>query len=197
MERIGRDAPVWLVWAAAALLLWTASSQATVIVRFEPSATTVQQGNDFTVDIRVDLGDEPVIGWGLDLAFDMDVVSLSGPPAIGPYWLAGYAPDGDQLTGSVDAFADPDGDGIFGSVQGNNVLLATLTFSADAVGVTNLLASHTPSDLNEGFPLDPIGFASVSYQPIQIFVIPEPMTAMFLMVFAVGGRLSRPRRRRQ
>ncbi len=148
---------------AAAFCALTASAQAGVIVYVMPSADQVLPGESFTVQLRADL-DQPVVAWGLDLAFDGALVRRSGPPAIAPAWFPAYAPDGDGLAGV--AFPD--------SMAGPDILLATIAFEALAPGTCPLAASFTPGDLNEGFALDPAGFAEVSFVPAGVTVLPEP-----------------------
>lgn len=153
-----------------------------ILVRVDPAAIEVQAGDFFTADLIADLGPHKVIGWGLDLTYDNSIVTQIGEPAIGPLWMASFAPDGDGLTGFSQA----------GSTGGEGVLLARLTFRADTPGQTQLLPSHTPVDLNEGFPLDPIGFATIAFQPAVVNVVPEP--GGVLLVAGLTGLLLRPRR---
>jgi hypothetical protein len=145
-------------------LAGTGKVSADVLVRFEPVTSVVQLNDEFMVQIVADI-DELVVGWGLDLTIvDGDIASLDGVPDIGDAWVAAFAPDGDGLS----ALAFPD------SVSGPDTLLATLTFSADSLGETDLLLSVTPGDLTEGFALDPTGFANVQFIPGHIQVVPEP-----------------------
>ena len=162
---------------------------ATVTVRFAPSAITVDLGETFTLNIVADLPNA-VVAWGLDLTIDNGSIlstwpgnTLLPPPAIGSAWAdPGYTPDGDRLGGV--GFPD--------SVSGTNVVLATVTFAADALGETDLVLSDDnpfpqvspPNDLTEGFGLDPTGFAAVAYTLGHVQVVPEPSTALLLM--AVG-----------
>ena len=150
-----------------------------------PSELSVELGEVFNIDIVADIPDA-VVAWGLDLTIeDAIVLSPVGDPVIGPLWIAGYAPDGDGLAGLTYP----------SSVVGNDILLATITFSADAVGETDLLLSDDnppphlspPNDLTEGFGLDPTGFAEVTYQPGHVEVVPEPAT---LILLAFGGLLA-------
>jgi len=168
------------------LLGWGQQSWATVTAGFDPAVDTQMVGNLFTIDIVADIPEaEPVLGWGLDLTIDDPaVISQVGSPVIGPLWYAAYAPDGDELAAL--AFDQ--------SVSGTNVLLATITFSADAVGQTDLILSVTDGDLTEGFPLDPTGFAEVSFEPGDVTVIPEPL-AMVLVVMMAGLLAVRRRHR--
>lgn len=161
------------------------AADATVIVRIEPALLSVDVGSAFSIDLVADFGNERVVGWGLDLIFDSAVLSLLGPPVIGPFWDASYAPDGDGLAGAANPFSDPDGDGIYGSISGSSVLLATLTFTADALGSTDVTPGYTESDLNEGFALDPTGFADVMLESGRLTVIPEPGTGILVISLAM------------
>jgi len=176
----------WYIALLVVCLCCARQSWATVIVRFDPSDKTVDRNIEptFTVDIVADIPD-PVVGWGLDLTIDDPaIISQVGAPAIGSQWSAGSAPDGDRLVGV--AFPN--------SISGTDILLATITFSADALGETDLLLSITPADLTEGFPLDPTGFADVTFEAGHVTVVPEPIT---LALLAVGSLVPLNRRRRQ
>lgn len=141
-----------------------------VTVRFDPPAQTVRVGDTFTVGLVADIS-LPVVGWGLDVsAVTRDAISPGGPPSIGPLWVPAYSPDGDGLAG----LAFPDG------VAGSGVLLATLTYHADAAGTADLFASVTAGDGTEGFALDPTGFASLAFEPAEVVVIPEPVSILLL-----------------
>ncbi len=142
-----------------------------LIVRFDTPERTVGTGEVFTMDILADVGD-PLVGWGLDLWFDPSILSLVGPPAIGPRWFQTNAPDGDGLAGL--AFVD--------SVSGADVLLASVTFSAVTLGETDLILSTTIGDLNEGFALDPAGFADPVFQGAHVSVVPEPPTGLLCVI---------------
>jgi hypothetical protein len=157
----------------------TAALYGSVIVRVEPASRTVNVGDHFSVNIVADI-EEPVVGWGLDLAFDHAVLAADGPPTIDSAWHTAWAPDGDGLIG----LAFPD------SISGQNVLLATVSLSAIHVGGTDLMLGVTPGDLNEGFPLYPSGFAAVSFTQGHVNVVPEPagllLIAGGLMVLCLG-----------
>jgi hypothetical protein len=163
------------------------STRADIIVGFAPPAKIVGLGDFFTVDIVADIpAAEPILVWGLDLTIaDPAIASLTGPPEIGSEWFPAFSPDGDGLAG----LAFPTG------VSGIGVVLATLSFSADAIGDTYLFLSITPGDPTEGFGLDPMGFANVIFEPGHLQVVPEP-SALLLGGLGWGliALLTRPRR---
>lgn len=181
----GRCAVAFFTVALSAHVGW-----ADVIVRFDPPTESVTIGSVFTLDIVADIP-APVVAWGLDLTIDDPFVlstwpvnPLLPPPVIGSPWVdPGYSPDGDRLNGL--AFPDP--------VSGMDTLLATVTFSADALGETDLFLSFTEGDLTEGFGLDGGGFAEVAFEPGHVTVIPEP-TSFGLLLMGLGVTLVRARR---
>ncbi len=155
-----------------AMLLVTGRPQtglADVTVRARPSVATVNVGDPFDMELRADLGD-PVLGWGLDVAFDGDIIGQALAPTIGPLWASVHTPDGDDLAG----LKYPP------SLSGNDILLATLHFIAVAPGQTDLVIGVTAGDLTEGFALDPTGFANVQFEPASVTVLPEPATGLLL-----------------
>jgi hypothetical protein len=166
------------------------STRADIIVGFAPPAKIVGLGDSFTIDIIADIpASEPILVWGLDLTIaNPAIASLTGPPEIGSEWFPAFSPDGDGLAG----LAFPTG------VSGIGVVLATLSFSADAIGDTYLFLSTTPGDPTEGFGLDPTGFANVNFEPGHVQVIPEPsalhMGALGLASIALLTRLRRSTR---
>lgn len=141
-----------------------------VCVRFDPALSEIILGHDFEIDIVADINN-PVVGWGLDVTVATPgVISSAGDPDIGPSWFAVNAPDGDKLAG----LAFPNG------IVGTDVVLATLHFTADADGETDLLLSVTPGDNSEGFALDPNGFGTYLFGTGHVSV-PEP-TSLVLML---------------
>ncbi len=183
----------WLVVASSVLGALTPGKSLAgickwdVCLRFEPSESVVELGETFTVDIVADIN-SPVLGWGLDLTIvNPAVASLTASPSIGPDWFAVFAPDGDGLAG----LAFPDG------IAGEGIVLATLSLHADSDGETDLVLSVSEADPNEGFALDPTGFAEWAFQSGRI-VVPEPATIALMLIGAASlSRLRRSTRARR
>lgn len=154
-----------------------------VCVRFEPALSEIILGHDFEIDIVADINN-PVVGWGLDVTVATPgVITSAGDPDIGPSWFAVNAPDGDKLAG----LAFPNG------IVGTDVLLATLHFTADADGETDLLLSVTPGDNSEGFALDPSGFGTYLFESGHVYV-PEPTSLAIFLTCACALRRRTARR---
>lgn len=147
-------------------------------VGFGTLPSTFAVGDMFTVDILADIPN-PVVGWGLDLAFDPTKLTLTAPPTIGSAWSPAFAPDSDGLA----ALAFP------ASISGLAVPLASLSFTVAALGDFGLGLSTTPGDLTEGFALDPSGFALTTFLPPPppgpSGVVPVP-SAFLLAAFGLG-----------
>lgn len=159
----------------AALIIagcWTSIAVADITVRFETPNVTVGLGQSFDLNILADIPDtEPVIGWGLDLIIDNDLIASRDPgQTIGSDWISAAALDGDGLAGLAPFGFPPV------SITGDSVLLATVTLTATGIGQTDLLLATTIGDLSEGFALDFAGFAAVNFEAGQFTVIPEPAT---------------------
>jgi hypothetical protein len=177
------------VWSGSLASLLTALALAapaagTVVLRLDPGRFFHDPGDLFAVDLLADLSD-PVLGFGLDLHFDPEVVAPVGDPTIGPDWFPVTAPDGDGLAGA----AFPAG------VVGDGVQLVTLTFEALSAGDAGFWMGFTPGDLTEGFALDPFGRDTVVYESApRVQVVPEPSTALLLALGLAGIASLRARR---
>jgi hypothetical protein len=146
-----------------------------ITVSFETPASPVTAGDVFSVNLVASIP-EPVLGWGLDVGYDASVLTLVGMPAIGPSWSPGWTPDGDGLSGLAFPLA----------ISGADVLLATVTFEALAVGTSELVSSITAGDLTEGFPMTSPGtFADATFEAATVDVlaavtVPEPSTVALM-----------------
>lgn len=168
-----------------------------VVLKFQPAAATVNVGNQVTIDMLADIGDnEPVIGFDLNLGFDPSIASLVSVvfgSAWDPIsfwgsdtWLLGIAPYDDTL-GQL-------------SVTGNDVVLASLTFGGVAPGTTELTALL--DEFTNGFFLlptdeDPFPVIGAEVIPGSLQVqqaVPEPATLALLLPGLLGvGMLARRR----
>jgi hypothetical protein len=158
-----------VVWAAILVGLIPITGWAVpVTVFFEPSASVVDPGDIFTVDLKADIPD-PVLGWGLDVSFDTAILSL-GSITIDPLWFPGTSFDGDGLVGLAFPTA----------ISGTDIRLAQLTFTGLSPGTTSLVASATALDFTEGFALFPTGFADVTFVEGSVSVTPEPGTFLLM-----------------
>lgn len=171
----------------AMILLAASPAKATVVVSLSPANQSVDiSDGTATVDIiAVIPQSDAIVSWGLDINLLGTSVSVSGSAVNEPTWTAATGVDGDGLAGLVPA---PPGTAIWSDPVA--ILLATVTFSLDSLGVTDLtLSDDNPADLSEGFALDPppIGaFADVTYVPGSITVIPEPASLALLLLGGVA-----------
>ncbi len=146
----------------------------------------VEVGDEVEIQLRV-AADQPLLGWGLDLVFDRTQFEALAPPVVGPLWTGVAAADGDGLA----ALAFPIG------ISGSDLLLASVRLRVLRAGVGRIAASFDASDLAEGFPLDPSGFdLDVRFEGLDLRVIPEPGSALLLLLglAGLGRRRSRGRR---
>lgn len=155
--------------SALAVAFHSLPASALTSVRFDPTHIATNVQGMLSINLVADFT-HPVLGFGLDISFDPDVLTLVGEPIIGPAWTGAFARDGDGLA----AFAPPTG------VVGIGVVLAALTFQPVGIGVSVVAADFTPTDLTEGFPLRTGGFDAAAFSSANIQVVPEPAT-LFLV----------------
>ena len=122
------------------------------------------------------------IGFGFDVDVDGASVSYVGFAPAAPF-IATPTFDGDGIGGVI---FPPD------TAFGDAVMLGTMTFSLDALGMSTLMFSDdNPDDLTEGFALEAVGaFAEMCYEGATITVIPEPAA---LALLALAGLMVRRR----
>jgi hypothetical protein len=123
------------------------SAKADIILSFDTSASDVTVGDTLTVDLlaTTQVPGDAFAGWGLDLNYDTSLLSLDSF-SIGSSFTALTSSDGDDFAGSYLDIFDP-----FAAISGTNIVLASFTFTAIAIGNTNLLTGSTLTDLGEGF----------------------------------------------
>jgi hypothetical protein len=165
---------------------------ATISVQLVPSSSIVQAGDSFTVDIVASITpDSAIVGWGIDLDFDANALSHDSSTDV---TLGGnFAPlpaggDGDMLAGLVLPPNVP--------VFDNAVLLASLSFYANAIGDTAVVSGYTPSDAFEGFSMPGGQFANAEFGTTVVTVVPTPSALLAVLVFVTGARPQARRRHR-
>jgi hypothetical protein len=172
---------VCAVLALGGLALGTAWADPITVGFVQQDSTIASVGGTVQVDIVADIPEStPIAGWGLDLTIVTPAIAALTGQTIGPAWDAvTYTPDGDLLAGLAPT---PPGVGIWG----NEVILATLTFTGLAPGTTPIVLSDSnPPDQTEGFaiyPLENRSFAEVTYVDGSITVLPEPASLALLAV---------------
>jgi hypothetical protein len=192
-KRLGSTAAA----ALAAVAVTTPSAEAgpadAIVVSFSPSDAVVDVSDTFTVDIIASIAkDQAIVAWGMDVSWDGAL--LAHDPSVdvdlGRIWRAAPTRDGDGLSG----LALPPK-----TASGSSILLATLTFTAVAPGVTPLVGGQTFDDQLEVFAKSgggtvPVRFASSSVTVLQGQVVPVPPAA--LLGAAGLGAVALARRRR-
>ncbi len=171
---------------AAALLLAVgilglpAAASATIIVSFEPPATTVPETSSFDVVLLAEVsGGDAIQSFGIDVIFDAAVLDATAVLVGAAFGVS----DVDLATdGVVDitGFVTPPDLPATGSVT-----LATISFLAESIGTTSLGAAFPDFPVTDGFglPFPPGGVV----QPDAVVagsveVVPEPGAAALLLV---------------
>jgi hypothetical protein len=177
---------VCAVLALGALALSTASANPITVGFVQQNSVIPAPGGTVNVDIVANIPQEwAVVGWGIDLSIATPGIAALTGQTIGSSWDAvSYTPDGDLLAGLAPT---PPGVGIWGS----NVILATLTFTGLAEGVTQIgLSDDSATDLTEGFVYFPVGrpFAPADYEEGSLTIFPEPASFALLALALVIRR---------
>jgi len=137
-----------------------------ISVTWSPSSClTIEVGEDVQLSIYADIPEaEGIVAWGLDLYYNEAVTAVTDI-TYGPLWAEIlHDPTAQDLLDGVDYNMGamcwyPPPNGIWG-----NVLLATLTFTGNGVGTTQLvLGAHNPPDLLEGFAANPPPVAFIPF----------------------------------
>ena len=178
-----------LLICAVAALLMASPAWATITVSIEPASQSVDiLAPSVSVNIVADIPEaDAIVQWGIDLSYNGSILDLAG----GDWFSAvainetlfdtATAPDGDALSALVPVASAP--------LWGDDLLLATVTFTPAGVGTSPLTLSdsHALGDNTEGFALNPppVGaFGEVTYVGGEITVTPEPCSMALL---ALGG----------
>jgi len=157
-------------------------------VYFDPLDSAVFLGDTFSIRLAADIPD-PVDKFGLDLGFDDTIISLD-TFNIGDLW-------GPILFPPIPLFPPFDGDGLagfalMGPVSGDDITLATFTFTALDLGTTDFTAGYTSIDPTEGFFI-PLAFPMSRYAAVfidgsvSVVPIPEPASLLLLTMGIIAG----------
>jgi hypothetical protein len=175
---------------------WLAAPAAAVSLAVAPASSTVQLGQSFSVDLIADGATEGIGAWDFELwlsqpgVISLDSVTFSD--ALGS--IAGgeaLSFTGDDF-GVVSLLAPAD---LLALQSSQPLTLATLTFTASAVGTTTLTLTTPPfgamlADAN-GLELVPL----VLDGSVTVTAVPEPATLLMMMLGgAAMGAGMRPRR---
>lgn len=172
---------------ALVAVLLAAPAQATIQVSISPPNQVLPlAAGSTTFDIVAVIPEsDAIVSWGLDVLLSGLSASISGASVNQPTWTAAIGADGDPYAGLAPT---PPGAAIWSDPA--PIVLATVTLSLDAIGLTTIdLADDNPADLTEGFALNPppVGaFADVVYTGGSVLVIPEPATLALVALGALG-----------
>jgi len=142
-----------------------------IVVSFVPSAATVDLGEQFTVDVIATIpAGSNLVSWGMDAVYD-DMALGHDPAAdvaIGAAFTSAFGPvgDGDGLLG-VTLAPDPPADG-------GSFVLATLTFTAHELGMTEIGGTFDMDDPFEGFFGVGGGPLPADFGSAMVAVVPLP-----------------------
>lgn len=132
-----------------------------ILVTGSPEKDSVSVNESFSVEITADI-EENILGFGVDLVFDSDLLAVSGYEIAVPF-LPLRSRDGDGLA----ALAYPH------DVTGRNVPLLTVTFLPLAPGTAEIAVGITGDDPTEGFPEYRVGYWS-EFRTVPVVVTIEP-----------------------
>jgi len=129
-------------------------------------------------DIPVGTDGNGLFGFGFSILFDDAVLSTAGPTA-GPLWVgvgfSEFRNDPGDAGALANRFFAPSGP------SGNDILLASLDFTGDAIGLSNLTVGYYtgPGD-NILFDSTVLDSSLSFFQSGSINVVPEPQTGLLL-----------------
>lgn len=166
-----------LILLAILVIFFAAGSAMASTIELKTTSTTVRQGSTFDVQVWADGEDigEDLLSFGFDVSVidngDGDNLSYEG------YTMGGYFDDGSLFAG-----LDVAGDAL-PAVSDDDVLLATLTFTAVSIGTDTISISGVYDEQGLSFAgllYEVSGFDIGGSIDITVGAVPEPGT-IFLM----------------
>ena len=189
MKKINKE--ICLLMVAGLLLFSTTHALAIPIVKLEVPDSFIAPGEVFVINVIADgMTDlDPFLGSDELLAFGFDVISPSSVTFNGATVGHGFFDDSAL-------FLDSDVAGsAFPGISGNDILLASLSFSATSVGSYLIGIQSDIFNPNQGLitwlhpQIDATTFSLVSVS------VPEPPTMLLLLLGLAGAGVVRIRRR--
>lgn len=172
MNTFKTPAPFRTLCAALALAGLSSAASATGSLVFSPTVTNTTVGSAVSVQVRGDSFTDMVVGGGFNMRFDAAILSLDAVLVNNAVWDFLVSP------GTIDNSAGTLSNTFFNAFTNlptGNFAVATLNFTAKALGTSTLELSTSPSFpfANDAVQTIDVNFGTGS---IHVTAVPEPST---------------------